>query len=80
MASDFDADTEVFGETLVDSILAQLEPNVRLDDQVKKMVAEYAEEYVDKVLSMVCQLAKHRGSKAVTRADICYVLKHYFRD
>ncbi|KAL3120966.1 hypothetical protein niasHT_002594 [Heterodera trifolii] len=69
---------EVFGEALVDKILAQMDLNVLLDDQVRKTVAEYAGDYVDKVLRKACELAKHRGSKAVTKADICYVLKHYF--
>ena len=65
-------------ESFLDHILGQIDPSTILDNDIREVLIEFTEDYVEILLDKVCELAKHRGSKKVTKADINYVLAHYF--
>eukprot|EP00045_Choanoeca_perplexa_P017903 m.271298 g.271298 ORF g.271298 m.271298 type:complete len:214 (+) comp17670_c1_seq13:128-769(+) len=54
----------------IDELLQQIDPNQRIDDTAKQLVADMAHDFIERVVTFSCKLAKHRGSTQLEAKDL----------
>lgn len=51
-------------------LLKEIDPNQALDDDVAELLVEMAHDFVDRVVTFSCQIARHRGSDTLEARDV----------
>ncbi|XP_062226651.1 transcription initiation factor TFIID subunit 12-like [Phragmites australis] len=70
-----DADVSETGNRLltkrsIQELVAQIDPNERLDPEVEDVLIDIAEDFVESVATFSCSLAKHRKSNTLEAKDV----------
>ncbi|KAF7638393.1 TPR_REGION domain-containing protein [Meloidogyne graminicola] len=60
--------------TYLDDLMRRINPNTLLENDLHDILIEFTNNYVNEVLNKACSLAKHRGSKKLTKDDVNFVL------
>lgn len=51
-------------------LVKQIDPNQTLDTEVEELLLEMTNDFIDRVVTFSCQLAKHRGSDTLEAKDV----------
>eukprot|EP00730_Choanoeca_flexa_P017365 TRINITY_DN8352_c0_g1_i1.p1 TRINITY_DN8352_c0_g1~~TRINITY_DN8352_c0_g1_i1.p1 ORF type:complete len:205 (+),score=47.68 TRINITY_DN8352_c0_g1_i1:106-720(+) len=54
----------------IDELLQQIDPNQKIDDAAKQLVADMAHDFIERVVTFSCKLARHRGSTQLEAKDL----------
>ncbi|XP_063933586.1 putative mediator of RNA polymerase II transcription subunit 26 isoform X2 [Zophobas morio] len=62
---------------LLNDLILQIDPRLKLDEDIEDLLLEFAEEFVSDAVRFSCQLSKHRNSQALEAKDIqLYLVYH----
>jgi len=65
--------------TSLERILKSIDPSARLDTDLKEVLRDFSDDYVNAVCKKACEVAAHRGSKRLEVKDVRYAIEHYFK-
>uniref|UniRef100_A0A915E611 Transcription initiation factor TFIID subunit 12 n=1 Tax=Ditylenchus dipsaci TaxID=166011 RepID=A0A915E611_9BILA len=63
----------------LEQMLKQMDSSARMENDVRDVLTDYVDDYLNQLLKKSCELAKHRGSKKLQMKDVEYALEHYFK-
>ncbi|KAI1719658.1 transcription initiation factor TFIID subunit A domain-containing protein [Ditylenchus destructor] len=63
----------------LDQLLKQMDPSARMENDVREVLTEFVDDYVNQLLKKTCELAKYRGSDNIEVKDVQYAIEHYFK-
>ncbi|CAO2182274.1 unnamed protein product [Urochloa humidicola] len=72
-ATDSDANetgTRLLTKRSIHELVAQIDPNEKLDPEVEDVLMDIAEDFVESVTTFACSLAKHRKSNTLEAKDV----------
>uniref|UniRef100_A0A914E9R0 Transcription initiation factor TFIID subunit 12 n=1 Tax=Acrobeloides nanus TaxID=290746 RepID=A0A914E9R0_9BILA len=70
----------VLAESRLDELMKIMDPSAELSPEVKIVLLDYVDEFVDKVIKKSADLAKLSGSRVVRPADAKFVLEHIYSE
>ncbi|KNC50424.1 transcription initiation factor TFIID subunit 12 [Thecamonas trahens ATCC 50062] len=62
--------THVVSSEGLEELVKQIDPAEALDNEVKEVLFEIADDFIESVTSFACALAKHRGSDTLDVSDL----------
>lgn len=62
----------------LNQIIKQMDSSALLDDNLCLAMTEFIDDYVNEMLRVSCELARHRGSTQLESKDVNYAIEHYF--
>ncbi|CDW52667.1 DUF791 and TFIID 20kDa domain containing protein [Trichuris trichiura] len=62
----------------LDQLLRQIDEHASLDEEVKQVLLNYAEEYAETLLTKACLVSRHRKSKVLETKDLQIVLERCY--
>ncbi|KHJ41872.1 ELAV/HuD family splicing factor [Trichuris suis] len=62
----------------LDQLLRQIDEHTSLDEEVKQILLNYAEEYAESLLTKACLVSRHRKSKVLETKDLQIVLERCY--
>mmetsp|Transcript_119819 Transcript_119819/g.168680 ORF Transcript_119819/g.168680 Transcript_119819/m.168680 type:complete len:190 (-) Transcript_119819:104-673(-) len=64
------AQTEMLPKRKLEELVKQINPNQKLDHEVEELLVDMANDFIERVVTFSCQLAKHRGSDVLEVKDV----------
>eukprot|EP00041_Stephanoeca_diplocostata_P015102 m.286166 g.286166 ORF g.286166 m.286166 type:complete len:170 (-) comp19924_c1_seq6:1293-1802(-) len=64
------AETEILPKRKLEELVRQVDPTHALDAEVEDLLVDMANDFVERVVTFSCQLAKHRGSDVLETKDV----------
>lgn len=64
----------------LDQIIRQMDSTAMLDDNLRLAMTEFIDDYVNEMLRISCELARHRGSTQLESKDVLFAIEHYLSD
>lgn len=59
-------------------LINSVDANSKFDEEVSKVLVNFADEYVDNIISSCVSLCRHKNSKTLTQKDVAFVLNINF--
>eukprot|EP00039_Didymoeca_costata_P030671 m.30827 g.30827 ORF g.30827 m.30827 type:complete len:176 (+) comp8245_c0_seq1:119-646(+) len=63
-------DMKVLPQGKIQELVKQIDPNQTLETEVEDLLQEMANDFIERVVTFSCQLAKHRGSDKLEAKDV----------
>lgn len=70
----------MFDKISLDQIVKQMDSFATLDDNLRVVMTEFIDDYVNEMLRISCELARHRGSNQLESKDVNFAIEHYLSD
>eukprot|EP00035_Acanthoeca_spectabilis_P034545 m.29639 g.29639 ORF g.29639 m.29639 type:complete len:203 (+) comp6721_c0_seq2:1335-1943(+) len=70
LAERLKAQKELLPKINLEDLVKQINPNQKLDGEVEELLVDMANDFVERVVTFSCQLAKHRGSDVLEVKDV----------
>jgi len=64
------AQAEMLPKRKLEELVKQIDPNQALDHEVEELLVDMANDFIERVVTFSCQLAKHRGSDVLEVKDV----------
>ncbi|KAI3659795.1 hypothetical protein MP638_002752 [Amoeboaphelidium occidentale] len=68
---------QILGKKKIKELLQQVDPSERVEPEVEQILLEMADEFIDNVTRLGCQLARHRQSDTLEVKDLQMVLARH---
>uniref|UniRef100_A0A8R1E5M2 Transcription initiation factor TFIID subunit 12 n=1 Tax=Caenorhabditis japonica TaxID=281687 RepID=A0A8R1E5M2_CAEJA len=65
-------------KTKLDDLMMQVSPTTVLEESVKEILVEYADDFVTAIIDKACKMLKNREMKKIEGRDIEFILKNVY--
>ncbi|KAH9321717.1 hypothetical protein KI387_016356, partial [Taxus chinensis] len=69
---------KILGKRSIQELVDQIDPRQKLDGEVEDILIEIAEDFLDRIATSACALAKHRKSESLEPKDIMLPLERHW--
>jgi transcription initiation factor TFIID subunit 12 len=68
----------VLNKARLQELVTEIDPSEQLDEDVEDYLLEMTDDFIERLVTNSCQVAKHRGSHALEVKDVQLILEKYY--